>query len=149
VAHAQAQTVSFAKGKIEVSLPGEMRVVRNEKQTLVALFGPRQDHQLELTLHEDLLSASAPDAAEQFVRERAQSSGRRLHGAPGKVAMLEPGDEFIKDGKPYKSMHSQVGFGKLLVVITISGPQALSPELRQFLSGPLTDLVLSLRRREA
>jgi hypothetical protein len=146
---AQEQTVAFAGGKVEVALPTTLRVVSNEKQTLVAVFGPEEDHKVELTLHETLQSAGASDAAEQFVREQGQKKGRRVQQVPGKALFMEPGDEFAHEGKPFRSLHIQVGFGKSLVVVTLSAPQPMSPILNQFLGGPVNAMLASLRRREA
>jgi hypothetical protein len=148
-ASAQERTVVFADNKVEVVLPTNMRVVSNEKQTLVAVFGPDEDHKIELTLHETLQSAGSADAAEQFVRDQAQKKGRRVQQIPGKALFMEPGGEFAQDGKPFRSLHVQVGFGKSLVVVTLSAPQPMSPTLNQFLGAPINGMLASLRRREA
>jgi hypothetical protein len=145
----QEQTLVFAGGKVEVVLPSGVRVISNEKQTLVAVFGPDADHKLELTLHEELQSAIPVDAAEQFVRDQAQKKGRKLQQGPGKSLFMELGGEFMQEGKPHKSLHVQVGFGKSLVVITLTAPRTMSTALNQFLGGPINVMVASLRRREA
>lgn len=149
LAQAQDQTHVFAGGKVEVVLPSNFRVVSKEMDTLIAVFGPEEDHKLELTLHEELQSANAADAAEQFVRDQALRKGRRLQQVPGKSLFMEPGVAFTEGGKTYKSLHLQVGFGKLFVVVTLTGPQPTSEAMSQFLGSPINTMVKSLRRCEA
>ena len=148
LAVADERAISFGNGKVEVQLPDTVRVSSNKDQTLVAVFGATGDHKLELTLHEELMAASAADAAEQFVRQQAQRKGRRLQEVPGKALFLEPGGEFTEDGKTFRTMHLQVGFGKSLVIITITAPvtQPISPALTEFLGQPMNAMIGSLRR---
>ena len=149
LAFAQDQTVTFASGRVEVVLPASVRVLSNKEKTLVAVFGPAEDHKLELTLHDQLASAVQPDVAEQFVRAQAQKKGRRLREAPGKVLFMEPGGDFMIEQKPFKALHLQVGFGKSLVVITLTAPfsEPMSPALSEFLGKPVNTMVASLRAR--
>jgi hypothetical protein len=146
---AREQAVIFAGGKVEVDLPTNMRVVSNEKQSLAAVFGPEEDHKIELTFHETLQSVNAADAAEQFVREQGQKKGRRVQQLLDKALFMEPGGEFSHEGKSFRSLHVQVGFGKTLIVVTLSAPHPMSPALNQFLGGPLNAMLSSLRRRDA
>jgi hypothetical protein len=149
LALAQDQTVAFASGRIEVVLPAYVRVVSNKENTLVAVFGPAEDHKLELTFHDQLANAAERDVAEQFVRAQAQKKGRRLREAPGKVLFMEPGGDFMIEQKPFKALHLQVGFGKSLVVVTLTAPfsEPMSPALSEFLGKPVNAMVASLRAR--
>jgi hypothetical protein len=150
VAAAQEQVITFANGRVEVVLPASFRIVSNGAETLVAVFGgTAEDHKLELTLHDQLDSSPVENSAEQFVREQAQKKGRRTREVPGKVLFLDPGADFMHDGKPYKAIHLQVGFGRSLVVVTVTAPfsEPVSPAMSEFLAKPVNVMLASLRRR--
>jgi len=150
LASAADKAVAFAGGRIEVVLPSFARVTSNQQKTLIAVFGSNEDHKLELTLHEELMSATAPDAAEQFVSVQAQKRGKRLQRIPGKALFLDPGSDFAEGEKTFRTLHVQVGFGKALVVITVTAPvtQPMSPALGEFLGKPVNAMIASLRQRE-
>lgn len=149
IASAQEQVITFADGKVEVVLPASFRIVSNRNEKLVAVFGGAEDHWIELSFHDQLASSPVDNIAEQFVRVQAQKKGRRTHEVPGKVLFLEPGAIVIHDGKRYKPLHLQVGFGRSLVVITVFAPfsDPMPPAMSEFLAKPLNVMLASLRRR--
>ena len=139
----------FAGGAIEVVLPESFDVVERADGSLLATFGEAGDHRLELSLS-DLPSASANTSlGEQFVRDQAERRGRKLSEISGKVVFMDPAGESQVGGKKFRAVHWQVGFGRSVVVITLTAPAEISPALNQFLGKPLNNVVNSLRRRAA
>lgn len=143
------RVVTFARGAMEVVLPETFIVTERNDGSLRAVFGSAGDHRLELTAHEAPSAAKARDAGEEFVRAEAKKKDLVFFELPGKVVFMEPRPD-TKDGdKAYRAAYWQIGFGNTVVVMTLTGPAQLSPELSQFLGKPLNDVINSLRRKAA
>jgi len=143
--HAQ-QKVEFADGQVEVVLPDEFKVVDRPRQGLVATFGPGDDHKVELVFIEQ---ASGPeDIGERFIRDMNRDKGRLVLERPGKVAFMAPAKEAKIEGKVHTIVW-QVGFGRSIVVVylTPSSNQPVSPALEEFLSQSINVLITSIRRK--
>jgi hypothetical protein len=138
----------FAHGKAEVLIPTGYAVSVQPDGTLVATFGPRKDHKLELTLHDHTAVAGPADRAEPFVRDQAKKKNRNVNTGAGKTVLMEQGPDTRVGSLVFRTVHWQVAFGKSLVVMTLTAPieQPMSPALQEFLDKHLNPLVASLRR---
>ncbi len=137
--------VVFANGRLEIVLPPTFKVLENNTDGLVAVFGPKEDHRLEFSLTDMGDTAAPADVAEQFVRNQATRKALRAKELPGKVVMMDPGAVFRQDGVDYRRVHWQIGFGRQLVVMTLTAPAQMTPALDEFLGQPLNTAVGSLQ----
>jgi hypothetical protein len=139
----------FAHGKAEVHIPAGYAVSSRPDGTLVATFGPRRDHKLELTLHDHSAEPGPPDLAERFVREQAKKKNRNVNAGAGKVVLMEQGPDTRVGSLVFRTVHWQVAFGKSLVVMTLTAPigEPMSPALQEFLDKHLNALVVSMQRK--
>ncbi len=145
---ANEQAVVFAGGKVEVALPASFKVTNRDDGSLLATFGPGESHRLELTLHDHERAAGPPDLGQQFVRAQAEKKQRRVTEGAGKSVFMDPAGDFLDGDVTMRVVHWQIGFGKSLVVMTLTAPveQPMSRALSEFLGKPLNVLVRSLRR---
>jgi hypothetical protein len=139
--------VRFAKGKLEVQLPENLKARETADGTLSATFGPGGSHRLELTLLDHQKDAPA-DTAEMFVEYYARQRKLTVHTNGDKAVVME-GAEGTLEGKPVRIARWQIGFGTSLVVMTLTAPAdgTMSPALKQFLDQDLEPLIASVRRR--
>jgi hypothetical protein len=141
--------VGFAKGKLEVQLPQGLSAREEKDGTLVGTFGPGGANRLEMILLDPEKNAATPtDTAEQFVEFYARQHNLPVHTNGDKSVVME-GAEATLQGKPMRIARWQIGFGKSLVVMTLTAPadKTISPELKTFLEQDLEDLIKSVRRR--
>jgi hypothetical protein len=140
--------VRFAKGKLEVELPENLQARETGDGTLTATFGPGGTHRLELTLLDQTVGQTPGDTAEMFVEYYARQRKLTVHTNGDKAVVME-GAEGTLEGKPVRIARWQIGFGKSLVVMTLTAPaeKAMSPSLEQFLARDLEPLIASVRRR--
>ena len=148
IGDAGAQKIAtFGRGSFEVVLPETFIVTERNDGTLRAVFGSTGDHRLELTAHDAPSTGNLRDAGEAFVRAEAKKKDFRFFEIPGKVVLMEPRPD-TKDGdKAYRVAYWQIGFGNTVVVMTLTAPVEVSPDLRQFLGKPLNDVISSVRRK--
>ena len=151
IAHAGEPLVTFASGRAEVILPDNFTVVSSDTSGLVATFGPKRDHKLELSLNDIESSLGSADLGEQFVRAQAEKKGRKLSLGAGRVVFMDPAGDSKQGEVTMRVVHWQIGFGRSVVVMTLTAPveQPMSPALQEFLGRYLNVLVASLRRTGA
>jgi hypothetical protein len=147
-AAATEQTLVFAGGKVEVVLPASFNVTNRDDGSLLATFGPGGNHRVELTLHDHEKTVGPPDLDQQFVRAQAEKKKRRVTEGSGKSVFMDPAGDFRDGEATMRVVHWQIGFGKSLVVMTLTAPveQPMSSALSDFLGKQLNILVGSLRR---
>jgi hypothetical protein len=139
--------VRFAKGKLEVQLPQNLSPREEKDGTLTATFGPGGANRLELMLLDPQKEATPTDTAEQFVEYYARQRKLPVHTNGDKAVVME-GAEGKLDGKPVRIARWQIGFGRSLVVMTLTAPaeKTMPPDLKQFLEQDLEALIKSVRR---
>jgi hypothetical protein len=139
--------VRFAKGKLEVQVPADLQAREAADGTLTGTFGPGGRNRLELTLLDPTTSQGPGDTAEMFVEYYARQRKLPVHTNGDKAVVME-GAEGTLEGKPVRIARWQIGFGKSLVVMTLTAPaeEKMSPALERFLNEDLEPLIASVRR---
>jgi hypothetical protein len=148
-ASAQSTWHAFGQGKAEVLLPSGFSPTIDAEGTLRARFGQRETHILEISLQDHEGDPGSSDVAERFVQAYAEKKKLKATRGANRVIVMEPAGDFTDGGKVFRRVHWQVGFGKSLVIITLTAPLPMSSELNEFLGRPLNEMVSSLRRRNA
>jgi hypothetical protein len=147
VASAQ-KVIVFAHGKAEVLLPASYVATELNDGTLRAIFGPAADHRLEFALVEAASVAGDGKAGEQYVRVESAKRNAKLFGLPGKVVFMEPAGDVLVDGRNYRVARWLVGAGNAVVLMTLTAPAEMTPDLRQFLDRRLEGVLTSVRVRQ-
>lgn len=139
--------VRFAKGKLEVQLPQALTAREEKDGTLTATFGPGNANRLELMLLDNQNNATPSDTAEQFVEFYARQHHLEVHTNGDKAVVME-GAEGTLEGKPIRIARWQIGFGKSLVVMTLTAPaeKTMSPALKGFIEQDLEGVIKSVRK---
>lgn len=155
VAHAAAgtahgqQAVTFGNGAAMVTLPGSFAVAVHPDGTLVASFGRRADHRLGLRVTEVNGGPGETRAGENFVRNVAARKGLRVFQDQDKLVYMDPAPDTRVGDTVFRTVHWQIGFGNLVVGMTLTAPAEATPELTAFFGKPFNDIVRSLRRKDA
>jgi hypothetical protein len=138
--------VRFAKGKLEVQLPQNLSAREEKDGALTATFGPGGVNQLQLVPVPPEKSTTRGDTAEQFVEFYARQRKLQVRTNGDKAVVMEVAEGKL-DGKTVRIARWQIGFGKSLVVMTLTAPKEakISPELKQFLDEDLEPLIKSVR----
>lgn len=143
-AAAGLQTVQFAANKVEVSVPEDFVLVGKSSGGVAFVFGTGKDHKLELSLNE-ITDVDVPaNVGETFVRAQAQKKGLKLHESRDRVVFMEPRGDFKDGDKTMRVVHWQIGFGRAVVVMTVSAPMPMGETLKEFLGAPLNKTINSL-----
>jgi hypothetical protein len=136
----------FAKGKLEVKLPQNLSAHEEKDGALTATFGPGDVNRLQLLPIDPEKSTTRGDTAEQFVEYYARQRKLQVRTNGDKAVVMEVAEGKL-DGKVVRIARWQIGFGKSLVVMTLTVPKEtkMSPELKQFLDEDLEPLIKSVR----
>lgn len=133
--------VNFASGQASVPLPGSYHV-KTEGDGLIATFGERRAHKLEITLMGRLSSERGEDdLGARFVRDQAAKRNIKASSAPGRAVLMESGGDQQVEGKAYRTVHWQIGAGNCVFTMSVTAPLPLSGDLDEFLDGPLNDII--------
>jgi hypothetical protein len=137
----------FAKGQLEVKLPQNFAAHEEKDGTLVASFGPGGANRLQLVPVDPQKAATPADTAEQFVEYYARQRKLPVHTNGDKAVVMEVAEGDLA-GKPVRIARWQIGFGRSLVVMTLTAPKdaKMSSELKQFIDQDLEDLIKSVRK---
>lgn len=146
-AHGQ-QTVTFGNGAVVVTLPESFAVAVNPDGTLVASFGRRGDHRLGLRVTEVNGGPGETRAGENFVRNVAARKGLRVFQDQDKLVYMDPAPDTKVGDTVLRTVHWQIGFGNLVVGMTLAAPAEATPELTAFFGKSFNDIVRSLRRKD-
>lgn len=139
--------VRFAKGELEVQLPQSFTPHEEKDGTLIATFGPGNANRLELIPVDPQKAATPADTAEQFVEYYARQRKLQVHTNGDKAVVMEVAEGDFQ-GKPVRIARWQIGFGRSLVVMTLTAPKepTMSPELKQFIDQDLEGVIKSVRK---
>ena len=148
IAHGQ-QTVTFGNGTVVVTLPANFTVAVNPDGTLVASFGRRADHRLGLRVTEVNGGPGETRAGENFVRNVAARKGLRVFQDQDKLVYMDPAPDTRVGDTVFRTVHWQIGFGNMVVGMTLTAPAEATPELTAFFGKPFNDIVRSLRRKDS
>lgn len=148
-ASAQFTWHTFGHGKAEVLLPSKFSPTTDAEGTLTTRFGQGDTHLLEISLQDHERKPGSSNLAEQFVQAYAEKKNLKATKGVDRIVVMEPTGDLTEDGKTFRRVHWQVGFGKSLVIITLTAPVPMSSELNEFLGRPLNEMIASLRRRNA
>ena len=147
-AHGQ-QVVTFGNGAAVVTLPASFAVAVNPDGTLLATFGRRAEHRLGLRVTEVNGGAGETRAGENFVRNVAARKGLRVFQDQDKLVYMDPAPDTRVGDTAFRTVHWQIGFGNLVVGMTLTAPAEATPELTAFFGKPFNDIVRSLRRKDS
>lgn len=138
--------VTFSDGHAVAPLPDSFEI-RSADEDLVATFGAKGDHQLQLSLLKDLSSIGGQNLAVNFVNVQGQKKGIKVASDGERAVLMEAGERTSKGGKDFQSAHWQIAVGNCLFTMTVTAPLPMSKELDAFLGDPLNDLVNGLACR--
>ncbi len=144
--HAGEVLTTFSGGRVQLIIPETFMIVSSENN-LVTTFGSKRDHKLELKLNDQGDLSGPADYGESFVIIDAVRKGLNFSKNAGKAVSVAPPDNSVH-GKIIGRFF--IGFGRSVVEMTLTAPDEtpMSPELQEFLAGPINVLVESLRLKE-
>jgi hypothetical protein len=141
-------TLKFASGAGEVTLPAHYVQVEDKDASLVVLSKPEGNVKLYFDLHKLDAAVKVVNPGEEVVREQAEKKGKQLKSLAGKVVFFDPSQPVKVGEEVILNLHWQIGFGKTMIVMSARVPQAAreAPDVKRFLSGDIEAIVSSLRR---
>jgi len=137
------QVVQFASARASAPFPDSFQV-KVSGDEVIATFGAKGDHTLQLRLLGALPKSSGEGRALDFIKEQGKKRGARVLSDGERATFSEAGAKEVRGTKTFQAMHWQIGVGNCVFTMTLTAPLPMSKELDVFLGEPLNAIVNNL-----